>query len=141
VTPHALDHARSFRLRALREIPLTLIDHGRYALYLPAEAVPGYDHNRTFSRYHQMVREDDQILPSGKETRRVILRTQKCALRARDNPADRINVALEERIARRDEMRAFHTLGCLSRRVRTRVSGRFCRLMQCRMPADFGRSF
>lgn len=60
---------------ALSEIPPALVDHGRQALDLPAEVVPGYDHDRTLYRHHQVVREYYQILPYGKEARRVILRT------------------------------------------------------------------
>ena len=81
---------------ALSEIPAPLVDHIRKALDLLAEVVPGYDHDRTLYRHHQVVREYYQILPYGKEARRVILRTLLRAVRTMDNPADMINAALEE---------------------------------------------
>jgi Domain of unknown function (DUF4158) len=82
----------------LSEIPTALVDHVRKALDLAAEVVPGYDHDRTLYRHHQVVREYYQILPYGKEARRVILRTLLRAVRTMDNPADMINAALEELI-------------------------------------------
>lgn len=42
---------------ALSEIPPALVDHVRQALNLPAEVVPGYDHDRTLYRHHPVVRE------------------------------------------------------------------------------------
>ena len=83
---------------ALSEIPAPLIDHIRKALDLAADVVPGYENDRTLYRHHQVVREYYQILPYGKEARRVILRTLLRAVRTMDNPADMINAALEELI-------------------------------------------
>jgi Domain of unknown function (DUF4158) len=71
------------------------VDHVRQALDLAAEVIPGYDYDRTLYRHHQVVREYYQILPSGKEARRVILCTLLRAVRTMDNPADMINAALE----------------------------------------------
>lgn len=42
-----------------------------------------------------------------------------------DNPADLINVAIEELVRQRIELPAFSTLDRLSRRIRTLVNGRF----------------
>jgi uncharacterized protein DUF4158 len=70
-----------------------------------------------------VVREYYQILPYGKEARRVILRTLLRAVRTMDNPADMINAALEELIKQRYEMPAFSTLDRLTGRVRTLVYG------------------
>ena len=121
---------------ALGEIPTVLVDHVRQALDLAAEVVPGYDHDRTLYRHHQVVREYYQILPYGKEARRVILRTLLRAVRTMDNPADMINAALEELIKQRYEMPAFSTLDRLTRRVRTLVYGRLCQMVQRRMTTD-----
>jgi hypothetical protein len=125
---------------ALGEIPTVLMDHVRKALDLAAEVVPGYDHDRTLYRHHQVVREYYQILPYGKEARRVILRTLLRAVRTMDNPADMINAALEELIKQRYEMPAFSTLDRLTGRVRTLVYGRICQMVQRRMTADLQRS-
>ncbi len=125
---------------ALSEIPPALVDHVRQVLNLPAEVVLGYDHDRTLYRHHQVVREYYQILPYGKEARRVILRTLLRAVRTMDNPADMINAALEELIKQRFELPAFSTLDRLTRRVRMLVYGRICRLVQRRMTADIQQS-
>src|SRR5436305_4741960 len=121
---------------ALGEIPAPLVDHVRQALDLAADVVPGYDHDRTLYRHHQLVREYYQIVPYGKEARRAALRTLLRAVRTMDNPADMINAALEELIKQRYEMPAFSTLDRLTRRVRTLVYGRICRMVQRRMTAD-----
>lgn len=121
---------------ALGEIPPALVDHIRQALDLAAEVVPGYDHDRTLYRHHQVVREYYQILPYGKEARRVILRTLLRAMRTMDNPAAMINAALEELIKQRFELSAFSTLDRLTGRARTLVYGRICRMVQRRMTAD-----
>jgi hypothetical protein len=90
------------------------VDHVRKALDLAAE----------------VVREYYQILPYGKEARKVILRTLLRAVRTMDNPADMINAALEELIKQRYEMAAFSTLDRLTGRVRSLVYGRICQLVQ-----------
>ncbi|MFL5627299.1 MAG: DUF4158 domain-containing protein, partial [Ktedonobacteraceae bacterium] len=125
---------------ALDEIPPALVDHVRQALDLASDIVPGYDHDRTLYRHHQVVREYYQILPYSKEARRVILRTLLRAVRTMDNPADMINAALEELIKQRYEMPAFSTLDRLTGRVRALVYGRICRMVQRRMNADFQNS-
>jgi hypothetical protein len=89
---------------ALSAIPPAVVDHVRQALDLAAGIVPGYDHDRTLYRHHQVVREYYQLLPYGKEARRVILRTLLRAVRTMDSPADMINAALEELIRQRYEM-------------------------------------
>jgi len=47
------------------------------------------------------------------------------AAKVMDNPADLINVAIEELVRQRIELPAFSTLDRLSRRVRTLINGRF----------------
>jgi Domain of unknown function (DUF4158) len=42
---------------ALSEIPAPLVDHIRKVLDLAADVVPGYDHDRTLYRHHQLVRD------------------------------------------------------------------------------------
>jgi len=69
------------------------VTHLRQTLDLAADVIPGYDHDRTLYRHHQLVREYYQIIPYGKEARRVALRTILRAIRTMDNPADLINAA------------------------------------------------
>ena len=121
---------------ALDEIPAPLVDHIRKALDLAAEVEPLYDHDRTLYRHHQLVREYYQIVPYGKEARRVALRTLLRAVRTMDNPADMINAALEELIKQRYELPAFSTLDRLTGRVRALVYGRIYRTVESRMTAE-----
>jgi hypothetical protein len=121
---------------ALDEIPAPLVDHIRKALDLAADVVPGYDHDRTLYRHHQLVREYYQIIPYGKEARRAALRTLLRAVRTMDNPADMINAVLEELIKQRYELPAFSTLDRLTGRVRALVYGRIYRAVESRMTAE-----
>ncbi len=121
---------------ALDEIPAALVDHIRKALDLAADVVPGYDHDRTLYRHHQLVREYYQIVPYGKEARRAVLRTLLRSVRTMDNPADMLNAAIDELIKQRYELPAFSTLDRLTGRVRALVYGRICRAVQRRMTAE-----
>src|SRR2546428_1815236 len=121
---------------ALDEIPAPLVDHIRQALDLAAGVVPGYGHDRTLYRHHQLVREYYQIIPYGKEARRAALRTLLRAVRTMDNPADMINAVLEELIKQRYELPAFSTLDRLTGRVRALVYGRIYRAVERRMTAE-----
>jgi Domain of unknown function (DUF4158) len=121
---------------ALSEIPAPLLDHVRKALDLAADVVPGYEHERTLYRHHQLVREYYQIVPYGKDARRVALRTILRAIRTMDNPADLINAALDELIKQRYELPAFSTLDRLVGRVRTLVYGQIFRMVNSRMTPE-----
>jgi TnpA family transposase len=123
---------------ALAEIPAPLVAHIRAALDLPEEMIPGYEHDRTLYRHHQLVREYYEIIPYGKDARRVALRTILRAIRTMDNPADLINAALDELIKQRYELPAFITLDRLVGRVRTLVYGHLFRLVNARITPEIG---
>ena len=53
-----------------------------------------------------------------------------------DNPADLINVAIEQLVRDRIELPAFSALDRLARRVRTLVNGRYFALIDKRLTAD-----
>src|SRR5438128_2485680 len=95
---------------AVDEIPSAIVVHVRGALSLPEDLVPVYDHPRTLYRHHQLVREYYQIVPYGKDARRIALRTILRAIRTMDNPADLINAAIDELVKQRYELPAFSTL-------------------------------
>ena len=126
---------------AVDEIPPAIITHVREVLSLPQELVPSYDHPRTLYRHHQVVRDYYQILPYGKDARRVAIRTILRAIRTMDNPADLINAAIDELIKQRYEMPAFSTLDQLVGRVRTLVYGRIFRAVSKRITQDQQQTF
>jgi Tn3 transposase DDE domain/Domain of unknown function (DUF4158) len=109
------------------EIPTAIVTHVRKALSLPEDQVPVYDNPRTLSRHHQVVREYYQILPYGKDARRVAIRTVLRAVRTMENPADLINAAIDELVKQRYEIPAFSTLDRLVGRIRALVYGRIFR--------------
>ena len=95
--------------------------------------IPEYDHDRTLYRHHQVVREYYQIIPYGKDARRVALRTILRAICTMDNPADLINAAIDELIKQRYELPAFSTLDRLVGRIRALVYGHIFRVVNTRM--------
>jgi TnpA family transposase len=109
------------------EIPSAIVTHVRKALSLPEELVPVYDNPRALSRHHHVVREYYQILPYGKDARRVAIRTILRAVRTMENPADLINAVIDELVKQRYEMPAFSTLDRLVGRIRALVYGRIFR--------------
>jgi len=120
----------------LGEIPALLMDHIRMSLDLAADCFPGYDHDRTLYCHHQVVREYYQILPYGKEARRVIVRTLLHTVCMTDNLTGMINADPEELIKERFSQSTFCALDRLIGRVRALVYGRICRLVQRCMTAD-----
>jgi hypothetical protein len=72
------------------DIPSAIVAHVRQALSLPEELVPAYDNLRTLYRHHHVIREYYQVLPYGKDARRVAIRTILRAVRTMGNPADMI---------------------------------------------------
>jgi hypothetical protein len=111
------------------------VDHLRKALDLAPDVTPGYDHDRTLYRHHQLVPEYYQIIPYGKEARRAALRTLVRTVRTMENPADMIKATLEELITQRYESPAFSMLDRLAGRARALVYGRIYRTVQSRTTA------
>src|SRR6266571_7019737 len=118
------------------DIPSAIVAHVRQALSLPEELVPAYDNLRTLYRHHHMVREYYQVLPYGKDARRVAIRTILRAVRTMGNPADSINAAIDELVKQRYEMPAFSTLDRLVKRIRALVYGRIFRTVAPRITQD-----
>jgi hypothetical protein len=118
------------------DIPPAIVAHVRQALSLPEELVPAYDNLRTLYRHHHVVREYYQVLPYGKDARRVVIRTILRAVRTMGNPADIINAAIDELVKQRYEMPAFSALDRLVKRVRALVYGRIFRMVAMRITPD-----
>lgn len=110
---------------ALEEIPATIVQHVRVIVGVEAHVSPAYLERRTLYRHHQMIRERLGVSAWGENGLRVASAAMSTAAEVMDNPADLINVAIEELVRQRIELPAFGTLDRLSRRIRTRVNGRF----------------
>ncbi len=120
----------------LADVPVVIAAHLRAHLRLPADTPLGYDSPRTMYRHHQAVRAYLGVAAYGSEARHVAVVAVHGAAQTMDNPADLINVAIEELIRRRYELPAFSTLDRLARRVRTLVNRGVFAQVQARLDDD-----
>lgn len=115
------------------EIPATIVEHVRAVAGFDAEASPTYAEPRTLYRHHQAIRERLGVSAWNEEGLKLASESMASAAEVMDNPADLINVAIEELVRQRIELPAFSTLDRLSRRIRTLVNGRFFEAVLARL--------
>jgi len=118
------------------EIPATVVQHVRVAAGIGADVSPVYEESRTLYRHHQAVREWLGVVAYGEDGLRVASDAMATAAEVMDNPADLINVAIEELVRQRIELPAFSTLDRLSRRIRTLVNQRLFASVTGRLSED-----
>jgi hypothetical protein len=92
------------------------------------EISPIYAELRTLYRHHQAIR-DRLAVTAGAKTDCMQPRGH-VGRRSHGQPADLINVAIEELVRQRIELPAFSTFDRMSRRIRTLVNGRFAAVME-----------
>jgi TnpA family transposase len=117
----------------LAEVPLAIVQQLRTALGQPTDLAPEVT-PRTLYRYHQAIRAHLQVSAYDQQARHHVTRALYEAAQVLDNPADLINVAIEELIRVRCELPAFGTLDRLVRRVRTLVNRRYFLGVLARLP-------
>ncbi|MFZ2452372.1 MAG: DUF4158 domain-containing protein [Methylovulum miyakonense] len=83
-----------------------------------------YAELRTLYRHHQAILKHLGVSPWGDKGLTIATEARSTAADVMDNPADLINVAIEELVRLRFELPAFSTLDRLSRRVRTLINSR-----------------
>lgn len=118
---------------AVDEIPATIVEHVRAVAGFDAVASPAYAEPRTLYRHHQAIRERLGVSAWSEEGLKLASESMASAAEVMDNPADLINVAIEELVRQRIELPAFSTLDRLSRRIRTLVNGRFFEAVLARL--------
>lgn len=119
----------------LEMIPRAVVHHIRSCLRLPADLSPVYDNPRTLYRHHKAIREYLEVVPYGKFARHVATEAMFKAAQVMDNPADLINVAIEELVKQRCELPAFSTLDRMAARIRTLVNYRYFNSVLSRLAA------
>lgn len=112
---------------SIEEIPSAIVQHVRLVIGMDTEVSPVYVELRTLYRHHQAIRKLLGVSAWDEDGLRVASEAMSAAAAAdvMDNPADLINVAIEELVRQRIELPAFSTLDRLSRRIRALVNGRF----------------
>jgi len=106
----------------LFEVPLPVVDHIRGVLGLASSVVGEHASSRTGERQRGWVRERLRVVfdpPAAEQLARQVI--SEAAL-SKDNPADLINVALEQLVAHRFELPGYTTLDELATAVRREVN-------------------
>lgn len=117
----------------LEEIPPGVVEHVRGWLGLDSEVALGYDAARTLSRHHRLIRQHLRVSFDPMPALRIARAAMQNAAQVMDDPADLINVALEELVVERMELPAFSSLDRLARGVRARVNERLFRAVDAAM--------
>jgi Domain of unknown function (DUF4158) len=119
----------------LEQVPAAVTEHVRdRAALLSAELVCD-DSALRVKRYRGFIREWVGAVWEPRRARTVTEAAMPEALLSKDNPADVINVALEQLTQQRCELPAYSMLDRLAARVRTEVNGGFHRLVAGRLDA------
>lgn len=124
---------------APEEVPEAIVSHIRARLKLGAEVVASLP-TRTRQRYRDSIREYLRVKAYGDEGRRVAAEAVAEAAFSMDDPADLVNVAVEELIKERFELPAFSTLDRLTRHTRYSVNSRLFSRVDKRMTEAMKRS-
>lgn len=97
----------------LFEVPMAVVEHVRGYLGMSADVEPGHDADRTAKRHRDWVRQRLGVRYDMDAARTLAERVIRRAAQTKDNPADLINVALEELVRARLELPAYSTLDSL----------------------------
>ncbi len=107
---------------SLLEVPTSIVEHLRLYLDVDPSIPLGYNQDRMLYRHQHVVREYLQVQPFDEKARLAASSALYTAARVMDNPADLINVAIEELVRLRYELPAFSTLDRLVDNVRAEVN-------------------
>jgi TnpA family transposase len=106
----------------IADIPLAVIDQIRTSLHLQEDRSFSYQYPPTLSRHKKIIRSYIQVIPFNQKGKDLITEIiTESALRM-DNPADLINVAIEELVKERYELPGFNTLDRLVNHLRKEVN-------------------
>ncbi len=106
----------------ITDIPLTIINHIRKVLDIQEDRSFSYQYPSTLSRHKKAIRSYLQVNPFNQKGKALITAViTESALRM-DNPADLINVAIEEVVKERYELPGFNTLDRLVNHLRKEVN-------------------
>ncbi len=106
----------------LDEVPRQISEYIKKELSLPLTQKMGYKAARTLFRHKQLIRSYLQVIAYNKSASLLVDKTVTQSAYIRDNPADLINVALEDLVKNRYELPSFRELDRQVNHVRTRVN-------------------
>lgn len=125
----------------LSAIPTAIVNHVRICLRLSPATTPAYDQTRTMRRHQTAIREYLQLKPRhSRESRKIAVRAVFEAAQVVVNPADLINVAVEQLRLEQCELPNFSTLDRMVNRVRAVVHRHvFAEVLRKLNPEDIAR--
>jgi hypothetical protein len=109
----------------LDDVPSVVVRHVRGCLGLGLEVEFGPAAERTGKRHREFVRARMKVTYDSARAREVAEQVIRKAAQAKDNPADLINVALEELVRARCELPGYTTLDAMAATIRTEVNSAF----------------
>jgi hypothetical protein len=116
----------------LDAVPVVVIDHVRAAIGLCEDVEAETDADRTAKRHREFVRKYLGVKYEAGKVRSVAERAIREAVQTKDNPADLINVALEELVRARCELPGYTTLDAMTAMIRAEVNGGFHAMVAAR---------
>ncbi len=119
----------------LAEVPAVVAEHIRGVVGLPEGVVLTDAAERSAKRHRSFVRQRMGVAYDAAGVRAVAAEAIRKAAQAKDNPADLINVALEELVRARCELPGYTTLDELTKKIRTEVNRGFFALVAGRVDA------
>lgn len=120
----------------LFEVPIPVVEHIRRLLELGPEIEAAVESKQTGKRYRAWVRRRVGVRLDPATARTLAERVVRQAAVSKDNPADLINVVLEELVRARLELPGYTTLDQLVAEIRTETNTGFYQLVYGRIPAD-----
>ncbi len=109
---------------SLDEVPDPVVGHIRGLLGLPEKVTAEVEADRTAKRHREFVRDRLGVKYESAEVRGIAEAAIRAAAQTKDNPADLINVALEELVRKGRELPGYTTLDKMVGRIRTEVNGK-----------------
>ena len=109
----------------VEDVPPAVVRHVRGCLDLGADVELEQAAERTGKRHREFVRARIKVTYDSARVREVAEQAIRKAVQAKDNPADLINVALEELVRARCELPGYTTLDALATTIRTEVNNAF----------------
>jgi hypothetical protein len=106
----------------LDEVPAAVVEHVRGLLDLSGEVTAEHDADRTAKWHRGLVRSFMGVKYDSGKARAIAEEAIRRAVTTKDNPADLINVALEELVRARRELPGFSTLDRMVAAIRTETN-------------------
>jgi hypothetical protein len=109
----------------LAEVPEVVVGHVRGKLELAQDVAAAYESDRTLWRYREFVRDLLGVVYEPVRVRAIAEKAIRTAVQTKDNPADLINVALEELVRQSCELPGYTTLDAMVTSIRAEVNSGF----------------